>query len=141
MTRRIEGQFAITFDPSEAIAEIEALRSQITEASVAAWKVVAERLLFDSRVFVPVLTGDLLRSGRVEVEAITRPGTAPKVRVVFGSDLIVYAETQHEDPYNHPSLGFFGAAKYLERPWQLNQAYYLALWRLEFNRTLKRLSR
>ena len=141
MAERIEGEFALIFDPSQVKAQIKALRKHIVEASVAAWKVVAERLLFDARVFVPVLTGDLLRSGRVEVEPALRPGQAPMVQVVFGSDLVVYAETQHEDPYNHPSLGFFGAAKYLERPWQINQAYYLDLWHLEFDRALKRLMR
>lgn len=127
------GQFSITISTSLGSA---GFKKKLVAACVEAWKVVAERLLQDAAVFVPILTGDLLRSGRVEVFPGVGKNGVPTVSVVFGSDFVDYAETQHEDPYNHPSLGFFGAAKYLERPLAINEPFYRLLFQSELRRQL-----
>ena len=113
------------------------MKDAIRAAAQAAWEEVAQEVLRDSFVFVPVLSGDLLRSGRIEVTHTGFALQSVRISVVYGGNAIGYAETQHEDPYNHPSLGFFGAAKYLERPWTLNAVFYQELWKFAFDRALQ----
>ncbi len=111
---------------SAAVAD---MKKELRDAVSEALRVVAHALLVDSRAFVPVLSGKLLDSGRVErVEGLANG--IVYWRVVYGNDLIPYALTQHEDPYNHPSLGFFGRARYLQRPWELNKRFYHELFQL-----------
>jgi len=131
-----QGSFALLVNVKDFTTDVkDTLRKAVLEAL----KTVAEALLSDSRAYVPVLTGDLLRSGRVEVIRHHKRFGTDQVRVVYGREqVIIYAETQHEDPYNHPSLGFFGAAKYLTQPWQANLAFYQALFELVLFREMRR---
>ncbi len=106
------------------------LKKGMTAAAEFALRQVAERLLSDSRIFVPVLTGALKDSGRIEEQPSF--GDAVKaIRVLYD---LRYAEKQHEDEFRHPSLGFFGAAKYLTKPLELFGDFYLQLYVFEFER-------
>lgn len=91
---------------------------------------VAERLLSDSRIFVPVLTGALKDSGKI-VEQPSFGDAVEAVRVTYD---LRYAEKQHEEEFRHPSLGFFGAAKYLTKPLEQFGDFYLRLYTFEFER-------
>lgn len=108
---------------------LRALKVGFAAATDYALKRVAERLLADSRQFVPVLTGQLKDSGYVEV--------MPDIDLAFSMVRVIYplpyAETQHEDEYRHPSLGFYGAAKYLQKPLDLFRAFYYELFAFEFD--------
>lgn len=116
-------------------AQIQDLKSDLRTQIQRGLREIAQQLLIDSRPFVPVLTGDLQRSGRVEVEAFSIDDFEI-ARVVYGSAIVAYAYRQHEEEFNHPSLGFRGAAKYLERPFALNQRYYFELFRLRLGKYL-----
>lgn len=97
----------------------------------------AQLLLEDSRPYVPVLTGDLQDTGRVEV--VKRfLGQTDIVKVVYGSEAVQYAYRQHEESFNHPSLGFTGAAKYLLIPYQTNRRFYLEFFSNEVESKLGR---
>lgn len=102
------------------------LSDRIKAAASAAMRAVAEALLADSRAFVPILSGKLLDSGRIEEIPNLDTGSI-HYRVVYGNDAVMYAKTQHDDAYNHPSLGFFGRARYLAKPMELNGRYYAEL--------------
>jgi len=109
------------------------------DAADHALNVVAKELLKDSRLYVPVLTGKLKDSGRIEgYPSVTE--TRRVVQVIYGNDSnILYAALQHEKPFNHPSLGFFGPAKYLERRLVQNAAFYRALFIAEYQIYMMRL--
>lgn len=107
----------------------QALKQGFKKATAYALERVAERLLADSRLYVPVLTGALKDSGHVEVIP-TFDDALEFVRVVYPLD---YAEKQHEGDYRHPSLGFKGPAKYLEKPLTLYGQFYLNLFTFEFD--------
>ena len=122
----LSGQFKVDVN---LLFDLKGLKKGFMAAAEAAMRAVAERLLSDSRIYVPVLTGALKDSGRVEVmpsfgEAVTA------FRVVYDTG---YAEKQHEVEYRHPSLGFFGAAKYLEKPLTMFGEFYIQLYTFEFN--------
>lgn len=123
----VEGAFSVTIKNQLKIPE---LKKRLTAASEYALVQVANRLLADSRAFVPVLTGDLKDSGRVE----TMPTSDEAFRVIRVIYDMSYAEKQHEGDYWHPSLGYFGAAKYLAKPLELFGAYYIQLFEFEFKR-------
>ena len=105
---------------------LDDLSDRLKSAASAAMRAVAEALLADSRAFVPVLSGKLLDSGRIEEIPNLDTGIV-YYRIVYGNDVVEYARTQHDDPYNHPSLGFFGRARYLAKPMELNGRYYTEL--------------
>ena len=113
---------------------LRALRKGFAAATEYALKRVADRLLSDSRQFVPVLTGALKDSGFVEVMPTVDQAFA-MVKVIYPLD---YAETQHEDEYRHPSLGFRGAAKYLQKPLDLYTDFYFELFAFEFDEYVER---
>lgn len=94
----------------------------IQDAAFRGIRRVAEALLADAWAYVPVLTGALRDSGHIEEFRANGPDLV--VQVVYD---LVYAIRQHEEEFNHPSLGFFGAAKYLQKPWEANQPFYAAL--------------
>lgn len=110
----------------------ERLNAAIERALVA----VANELLRDSRMYVPVLTGALRNSGRVE--RVYFNDVLHIVRVVYGNALVRYAYYQHEKPLNHPGLGFTGAAKYLEKPLLQNMEFYDFLFMLHLRLELSR---
>lgn len=122
----VEGSFSVNVTKK---FPLRALKVGFAAATDYALKRVAERLLSDSRQFVPVLTGALKDSGFVEV--------MPDVDLAFSMVKVIYplpyAETQHEDEYRHPSLGFRGAAKYLQRPLDLFADFYFELFAFEFD--------
>lgn len=122
----VEGEFSITLNSHFVKKDV---RKAFTKATEHALLKVAERLLSDSRVYVPVLTGALKASGHIE-ELPTLENATKLIRVIYNLD---YAEKQHENEYRHPSLGFYGAAKYLQKPLTLYGAYYMELFTFEFD--------
>jgi hypothetical protein len=70
---------------------------------------IAEQVLYTAQeLYVPVLTGDLKRSGRMT----SHPGAYPVIYVSFGGPDVPYALLQHEATwFKHPRGG---RAKYLE---------------------------
>ena len=113
----------------------ERLKGAFVKAAEAALLAVAEALLTDAYAFVPVLTGALRDNGRVE----RVPPPDPKdvvdvIRVVYD---LPYAAVQHERHYRHPSLGFTGRALYLQKPFELNGRFYVALFEFEMARRLE----
>ena len=69
----LSGQFKVDVN---LLFDLKGLKKGFMAAAEAAMRAVAERLLSDSRIYVPVLTGALKDSGRVEVmpsfgEAVT----------------------------------------------------------------------
>lgn len=122
----VEGSFSVAVAKEFPKA---ALKRGFSAATQFALLRVADRLLADSRMFVPVLTGALKDSGFVELLP-TFDEAFHFVRVVYPLE---YAETQHEDEWRHPSLGFYGAAKYLSKPMELYGSFYLELFTFEFD--------
>lgn len=129
------GSIDVTFSVEDARQVLAGFALQVPAAAEHAIRVVAEALLQDSQLFVPVLTGQLKDSGRVE-EVPTIDQAIKVVRVVYGDLETVYARIQHEKPFNHPSLGFYGAAKYLEKPLMLNADFYAKLLVAEYELAL-----
>lgn len=109
--------------------DLKGLKAGFKAAAEHALRAIAERLLSDSRIFVPVLTGALKDSGHVEIMPTLNEAISA-FRVVYD---VSYAERQHEVEYRHPSLGFFGAAKYLEKPLTLFGEFYINLYTFEFD--------
>ena len=71
-------------------------------------KIAGEILQHSQDKYVPVLTGDLKNSGRLNAF----PGYYPTVEIGFGGGAVDYAVLQHENlSFNHPRGG---SAKYLE---------------------------
>lgn len=126
-----EGSFSIDVSKKFSVREI---KQGFADATQYALMRVAERLLSDSRQFVPVLTGALKDSGTVEIMPKI-DDAFEMVRVTYPLD---YAETQHEDEYRHPSLGMFGAAKYLAKPLEQFGSFYLELFTFEFDEYVER---
>lgn len=127
----LEGSFALELEVGAFVDDLKkAMRAAAQKALVA----VANALLQDTLAYVPVLTGDLLRTGRVET-VFSPLGDTDTVRVIYGDgEDVVYAEYQHEEELNHPSLGFRGRAEYVRRPFELNARFYMELFRFEFIR-------
>jgi len=123
----IEGSFAVTVNSRVKVRE---LKNRLADAAEHALVQVARRLLADSKAFVPVLTGALKDSGKVEIFPTLKQAVS-MVRVVYDLE---YAERQHEIPYNHPSLGFFGAARYLTKPLEMFGDFYQRLFTFEMQR-------
>lgn len=132
------GTFEITFDTDSMSGLVDELKDAFIEAIDRALMVVAKELLKDSKLYVPVLTGQLKDSGRTHDLPDPPTGQSRRVQVVYGDSNVVYAWIQHETPFNHPSLGFFGPAKYLERPFLVNQSFYQALFVAEVQIGLNR---
>lgn len=109
---------------------VKKLKAGFVAAAEFALHQIAERLLSDSRLFVPVLTGALKDSGKVE----EMPSFGDAVKIVQVTYDLHYAEKQHEEEFRHPSLGFFGAARYLTKPLELFGDFYLQLYTFEFER-------
>lgn len=131
------GSFEIRINSDAARRQIAELRHKASLAAESALRAVARELLADTRLYVPIFTGALKDSGRVEEFTLT--DAIRVARVVFGdTQKVVYAAIQHEVPFNHPSLGYYGAAKYLERPLQANLRFYLLLFAAEYQAALNR---
>lgn len=126
-----EGSFSLVVNKKFPLRNIKA---GFSEAVRYALTRVAERLLADSRQYVPVLTGALKDSGTVEI----MPKIDDAFEMVRLSYPLDYAETQHEDEYRHPSLGFYGAAKYLAKPLEQYGAFYFELFTFEFDEFVER---
>lgn len=127
------GTIALTFDLD---LQVEDVRRRFKSAVKGAQGVVARALLADAYAYVPVLSGALRDSGRVE-HIPTLDDSIVWTRVVFGSNPdVLYAEYQHEEDLRHPSLGFKGRAKYLQKPFDANSRFYLALYELELSNRL-----
>ena len=121
----------------ELSAEIDpgAIKDAFVVASEAALMRVAEALLTDAYAFVPVLTGMLRANGRIEkVPAPDKRDVVDALRVIYD---LPYAIVQHEEHYRHPSLGFTGRALYLQKPFELNAQFYVALYQFEMARRLE----
>lgn len=118
----------------KTLFNLDELKKGFEEAAEYALEKVAERLLADSRIYVPVLTGALKSSGHVE-KMPTTDDAVKSFRVIYDMS---YAEKQHEEEFRHPSLGFFGAAKYLEKPLDLFREFYIELYTFEFNEYVER---
>ena len=103
------GTFSVRYKPDIPVRKLKLGAQAAMEYALIK---VAERLLSDSRIYVPVLTGALKDSGRVELIP-TLDDAVRYVQVTYNTD---YAEKQHELPFRHPSLGYYGAAKYLTKP-------------------------
>ncbi len=130
---RSGGTIALTLSSDTHLNDVKvAIRAAVRTAQLR----VAQQLLADSRAFVPILSGALIDSGRIEVIPPITDDGMEVVRVVYGSTEVVYAEIQHDEPFHHPSLGFFGRALYLRKPYDLNKRYYYELFVLELRRAL-----
>lgn len=88
------------------------VRAAIKQAQADAMRAEAEALLADSQLLVPVETGALKASGRVE--DVRLAGDSSDFVVAYGGEGIDYAIRQHEDLTLHHPQG--GSAKFLERP-------------------------
>jgi len=128
---KVIGTIDVSFSSSSLVQGLVRYAQTVPEAANHAIRVVAKELLKDSRLYVPVLTGELLKSGRVE-ELPSLEDAVKVARVVYGSANVVYAKIQHEKPFNHPSLGFFGPAKFLEKPLVDNGEFYQVLLATEY---------
>ncbi len=129
-----EGSFKVVID----VPDLTGVRDVIVDAHREAALAVAENLLSDSRLYVPVLSGDLLDSGRVEVTGALFDSVV--VSVIYGSGSADYAETQHDDPYRHPSLSSGDlpfAAEYLTKPLEFNRTFYITLYEFVINAKLR----
>lgn len=135
----MSGSIQVSFEAEDARRRFSEIREWSSRAAHNAQLIVARELLKDAKLFVPVLTGALKDSGRVE----TLPAfddTVTVVRTIFGSADVVYAALQHDnETYWHPSLGFRGATKFLERPLLVNREFYLYLFLAEYRFALNRL--
>ena len=81
----------------------------------------AEVVLEDAKSLVPVKTGALRDSGRIEPGL----GDLPSVTIAFGGDGVDYALRVHEDlEMRHPNGGI---PKYLEEAYLRNEDYLLRL--------------
>lgn len=132
-----EARFTARFDPFALQKQLKLFREASREAMEQALNVVAQELLRDARLYVPVLTGQLRLSGRVE-DVPTYDQALTVVRVRFGGLGVPYAAIQHEKPFWHPSLGFYGPAKYLEKPLEENFEFYQNLFVAELSAILHR---
>jgi len=130
-------EISVNVDPGSFLRNMQTLSRDMRTAVTHALSVVARELLQDARLYVPVLTGRLRDSGRVE-NMPTMSDAVVAFNVVYGGDQIDYAIRQHEVPFNHPSLGFFGPAQYLEKPLRQNYQFYLALFTVEVQIALAR---
>ena len=133
------GSINVSFDTRDARRWLGQYRQWSQRAASHAQRVVAHELLRDAALYTPVLTGALRDSGRVE-DVPTFDQSVMAVRVVFGSFEVIYARIQHEKPFNHPSLGFYGAAKFLERPLLHNYAFYQQLFLVEYELAMRQIS-
>lgn len=131
------GTIEITFDTRQMIELLRGFIATNDRAANRALHVVARELLKDSKLYVPVLTGALKDSGRVE-EVPTLNDARRVVQTVYGNAQVLYAFIQHERAFNHPSLGFFGPAKYLEKPLLANYTYYQSLFIVEYQLAIGR---
>jgi hypothetical protein len=131
MAKKVEGSFSVKLNKQFALKD---WAKGFRAAAEFALERVAERLLADSRLYVPVLTGALRDSGIVE----QTPSIGDAVATLRVRYNMPYAEIQHERPFNHPSLGFFGAARYLAIPLELYGRYYLELYRFECEEFIRR---
>lgn len=125
------GSIDVTFSTADAKELLKVFANVVPDAAQHAIRVVAEELLRDSKLYVPVLTGALKDSGRVE-EVPTLDDAVRVARVIYGNADVLYARIQHEKPFNHPSLGFFGPAKFLEEPLIKNAEFYVLLLVAEY---------
>lgn len=123
------GSFEFNVNTQLARRDLRQYGKLIPEAVQKALRAVADALLRDAYLYVPVLSGALRDSGRVQ-ELVD--GSRHVAQVVFGNFDVVYAEIQHEVEFNHPGLGFFGAAKYLEKPFINNYEFYRILFVTEY---------
>lgn len=124
------GGIELTFDASQIQQSLEQYRELSGEVIQEALEVVAREFLKDSKLYVPVLTGALKDSGHVEVAPLFTENSERVVRVVYD---VFYAWIQHEQPFWHPSLGFYGPARYLEIPLIRFGGFYMALFVEEYN--------
>ena len=130
------GSIEVKFDVDDHEEVFSKFLLQAPDAAAHAIRVVAKELLRDSKLYVPVLTGDLKDTGRVE-DVLTLDDAVRMVRVVYGNHKVLYARIQHEKAFNHPSLGIFGPAKFLETPLLRNAVFYGALLVAEYELYLK----
>lgn len=87
-----------------------AANSTITDLGHALYK-IAEMIMTDSKVnYVPVVSGALRRSGKVESEVIT--ANKVTVRLGYGDAAVTYARQVHE----RPDYMGQGKNKYLSKP-------------------------
>lgn len=126
-----QGSIRVEFDTEDAIRQLTSFREGSLRAVQQAQLVVARELLKDAKLFVPVLTGALKDSGRVE-DVPSYSDAVEAVQVIFGSADVVYAAIQHDHPFWHPSLGFHGAARFLAQPLEINGQFYLRLFLAEY---------
>lgn len=94
----------------ESAANIRKMSKETRQAFFEELEKVAETVLYTAQqVYVPILTGDLQRSGRMK----SHKGRYPVIYVSFGGPDVPYALLQHEATwFQHPRGG---QAKYLEK--------------------------
>lgn len=114
-------KFQISFDGSNALAGIRKLRSSFDRAIHESIKETARLVLKDSRPFIPLLTGRLRDSGRVEeLERYTFKliwdAANPKSN-------FIYAEVQYKKVLNHIDGRY--AAKWVEKTFNSNRQFYV----------------
>jgi hypothetical protein len=127
----LEGGIRLELDTAHFRRQLRSYFELSQEIAEEALVVVAREFLNDSKLYVPVLTGALKDSGHVEVAP--SGDNERVVRVVYD---VFYAWMQHERPFWHPSLGFYGAARYMELPLLRFADFYLALFVDEYNSRL-----
>ena len=151
MTTTIVGSISTNVVITDYAVEIERLVEAAPVAAQRALFVVAQELLRDSKLYVPVQSGKLRDSGKAEImlspmaaegvgTVIPLPTSNDAIRVcrvIYGSEAVKYAALQHDKSFRHPGLGFTGPAKYLEKPMLANYKFYQALFVTEFQLALK----
>lgn len=130
-----EGKFSLQWKHNIDLTKVGNLMANAAEH---ASRTVAETWLEDSRNYVPVLTGALKDSGYVERVRFKSTLSRYVYQVVYDKE---YATAQHEEEFNHPSLGFFGKAKYLSKPFEQNKAFYMELFAKSMKRFIERRTR
>lgn len=118
----------ITIDSSNALSNIKQIKDNAVRVIIASLKSAANALLKDSRKYVPIDTGQLRDSGRVEEESLLA------MRLIWDAASekgFIYAQKQYSEVLNHIDGRY--AAKWVEKAFNENQQKYLNIFFLSFN--------
>lgn len=115
--------FQVWFDVSDAMSGFGKLRDKIIKAIEKGIELTAEQLLRDARPYVPMLTGALRDSGRVEkLKRLAYRLIWDAANPING---FVYAERQHEEVFQHVDGKY--AAEWVTRTLKANKGRYTFL--------------
>jgi hypothetical protein len=128
----LKANYKVRFDVSHFNDSAKEFASTNRAALDQALLSVGSAILRDAKLYVPILTGALKDSGKVSLDIWSN--SSQGVRISFGSADVVYAQIQHDKEFWHPSLGFYGAAKYVSKPLMANMYFYTWMFMFELKR-------